>query len=148
MRKADFFGALIWLGFGLSMLFYIIPTHVEKGKWYGLSPYFYPQFISLLIVIFSLLMLANCFLKSKRYEGQSVDLNIHRLIQFSIFLMVVFLGFLLIEKLGVLIGAPLMISAIALLMGERSIFRLCLTATLPVATVYLLVRYVLESALP
>ena len=85
MRKADFLGSLIWLGFGLSMLFSIIPMHVESGRWYGLSPHFYPQLISTLIVVFALLMLVSCVLKPDRYKGQTLDLNWNRFFQFIVF---------------------------------------------------------------
>lgn len=148
MRKADFIGSLIWLGFGLSMLFHIIPTHVDSGRWYGLSPYFYPQLISSLIVIFSLLMLGNCVLKPNRYQGQTLDLSWRRFFQFLVFLVTVALGFALIARVGTLLGAPLLIVAIALLMGERSWLKIVATATLPVAAAYLLVRYVLLTSLP
>jgi hypothetical protein len=148
MRKADFLGSLIWLGFGLSMLFHIIPTHVESGRWYGLSPHFYPQLISSLIVIFSLLMLGNCVLKPNRYQGQALDLTWSRFFQFLVFLATVVLGFALIARVGTLLGAPLLIAAIALLMGERSWLKIVATATLPVAVAYLLVRYILFTSLP
>ena len=148
MRKADFLGSLIWLGFGLSMLFSIIPMHVESGRWYGLSPHFYPQLISTLIVVFSLLMLVSCVLKPDRYKGQTLDLNWNRFLQFIVFLSTVSIGFVLIAHFGTLIGAPLLIAAIALLMGERSWVRIVATATAPVILAYLLVRYVLGTSLP
>ncbi|HEY9566487.1 MAG TPA: hypothetical protein VIR38_00235, partial [Thalassobaculum sp.] len=57
-------------------------------------------------------------------------------------------GAVLVDFAGVIVGGPLLIAAFMLFLGERSVLRIALTATLPVGAVYLLAIHVLRSPLP
>ena len=148
MRQADVIGAVVLLGFSLLMLLVLIPLEVEDGAWYGLSPYFYPNLICSLLGIFAALLLAQAIFRETRYQGQTHELSWFR---FSVFLLLVgttLAGVWLISAAGVLVGGPALILAIALIMGERRPNALVLSASLPVASVYVIATYVLKTPLP
>ena len=60
----------------------------------------------------------------------------------------VILGAVAIDFLGIVAGGPPLIAAFMLFLGERNAIRIAATSTLPVAAVYLLATYVLHSPLP
>lgn len=148
MRQADMIGAVVLLGFSLLMLLVLIPLEVEDGAWYGLSPYFYPNLICSLLGIFAALLLAQAIFRESRYEGQTHELSWFRFGVFVLLVGVTLAGVWLINQAGVLVGGPILILAIALVMGERRLKTLLLSASLPVVSVYLIATYVLKSPLP
>lgn len=148
MRRADMIGAVAVLGFSLLMLLVLIPLEVQDGAWYGLSPYFYPNLICSLLGIFAFLLLVQAIFRPGLYQDQSVNLS---WFQFGIFLLLVvitLIGVWLISQIGILLGGPALILGVALLMGERRLQALLLSAVLPVCVVYLIATYVLKAPLP
>lgn len=149
MRRADVVGSLLLLTFSLLMLLVVIPSEVSDGQWYGLSPYAYPNAICGALAIFSVLLLAQAIFKKNHYEPeQQTILSLFQVFIFVLLVAVITFGVWLISVLGVLIGGPILIVLIALIMGERRLWVLLLSSTLPVLVIYGLAIYVLKTPLP
>ena len=69
-------------------------------------------------------------------------------VMFALSCALVVAGVVAIDFLGMIVGGPLLIAALMLFLGERGPLRILLTATLPVAAVYLLATHVLHAPLP
>lgn len=149
MRRADVVGSLLLITFSLLMLLVVIPSEVSDGQWYGLSPYAYPNAICGALAIFSVLLLAQAIFKKNHYEPeQQKILSLFQVFIFVLLVAVITFGVWLISVLGVLIGGPILIVLIALIMGERRLWVLLLSSTLPVLVIYGLAIYVLKTPLP
>jgi len=149
LRKADVVGSLLLLAFSLLMLVVVIPAEVSGGKWYGLSPYAYPNAICGALAIFSLLLLGQAIFKKSHYLTDNKKiLSLFQVLIFTFLVAIIIFGVWLISVLGVLIGGPLLIIFIALVMGERRLWVLFLSSVLPVLLVYGLAIYVLKTPLP
>lgn len=148
MRRADIIGSVVMLGFSLLMLLVLIPLEVEDGTWYGLSPYFYPNLICSLLGIFAFLLLAQAIFRPHLYPGQSCNLSWFQFAVFLLLVAVTLIGVWLISEIGIIIGGPLLIIAVALIMGERRVKPLLFASLVPVAVVYLIATYVLKTPLP
>ena len=149
MRKADVLGSILLLTFSLLMLWVVIPAEVSDGRWYGLSPYAYPNAICGALAIFSVLLLAQSIFRKERYDtDDQVNLSLFQVLIFVGLVGVIVFGVWLISVLGVLIGGPMLIMAIALIMGEKRLWVLLPSSVLPVLAVYGLAVYVLKTPLP
>jgi hypothetical protein len=70
------------------------------------------------------------------------------LMMFGLAAILAIAGVAAIDLFGILFGGPALIAAFMLFLGERSLLRIILTATLPVAAVYLLALHVLGAPVP
>lgn len=148
MRLADIISGTVLLAGSLLFLFVIIPAQVAEGKWYGFSPFFYPNLIAGAIAVFSASLIVRAVTKKQDYEGREVPLSFWQIGIFLLSGLLILGGVLAVEHLGIWIGGPLTILAVMLLMGERQPLVLILTAILPVIAIYMLVRLVLQVPLP
>lgn len=148
MRLADLVSGIILLAGSLLFLFIIIPWQVADGKWYGLSPFFYPNLIAGAIGVFSLCLIVQAVARKQAYEGREVPLSFWQVGIFLLSGLLILGGVMTIEHFGFWIGGPLTILAIMLLMGERRPLVLVPTAILPVVCIFTVVRFVLHIPLP
>ncbi len=148
MRLADLISGTLLLAGSLLFLFVIIPRQVADGKWYGLSPFFYPNLIAGAIGVFSLILIVQAITKKKAYEGAQVPLSLWQVGIFLISGLLILVGIMIIDHFGMWVGGPLTILAVMLLMGERRPLVLLPTAILPVVGAFALVRFVLHIPLP
>lgn len=149
MRRADLIGGVFLFAVSLLMLFVIIPAEVSDGKWYGLSPYAYPNIICGAMAIFSLLLIGQSIFKKERYRGaDSVDLTLFQLGVFVLLILTVIAGVWLISFAGFFIGSPVLIVAVALIMGERRLRVLASSALAPTLAIYALATFFLKTPLP
>ena len=149
VRRADLIGGVLLLAFSLMMLWVIIPAEVSDGKWYGLSPYAYPNIICGAMALFSVLLIGQSVFKQERYRGaQGVDLTLYQLGIFLLLIITVVAGVWLISFAGFFIGSPVLIVSVALIMGERRRLVLCASAILPTLAIYALATFFLKTPLP
>lgn len=148
MRLADLISGAVLLAGSLLFLFVIIPAQVGEGKWYGLSPFFYPNLVAGGIAIFSLALIVKAARGKKAYEGREVPLSFWQVGIFLLSGLLILGGTMAVEHFGIWIGGPITILAVMLLMGERQPMVLIPTAILPVVCIYTLVRFVLRVPLP
>jgi len=148
MRIADLISGSVLLAGSLLFLFVIIPAQVGEGKWYGLSPFFYPNLIAGGIAVFSLWLIVQAAMGNKAYKGREVPLSFWQIAIFLLSGLLILGGVIVVEHFGIWIGGPVTILAVMLLMGERRPLVLVPTAILPVVGIYTLVRFVLHAPLP
>jgi hypothetical protein len=149
MDRADLiFGVALSL-LGFLMIFVIIPWGTEPGSYYGLSPTFFPTLLTSLATACALGLTVQAVVRiRRRAPARPVPISGWNLLMFLIACGIVLGGVLLIDWFGFLAGAPALIAALMIFLGERSPLRIVLTATLPVGLVYVLAIYVLRTPLP
>ena len=148
MRTADAIGGAILLFFSLLMIFVIIPAQTMPGQYFGLPPSFFPTAVTAAMAVFSLALVAKALLKPTDYAGEPTPLTAGQVAMFALVLAIVVAGVLVVDRVGYFVGAPLVIAAVALFMGERSPVAILGTAVVPVIVVWLLVTHVLNAPLP
>ncbi len=149
MNRADLIGGVGIAVLGLLLIFFIIPGTTASGMYYGLPPTFFPTVMATGLTASAVGLTVQALRRRARgIEGGPAPLSVWNLLMFLLAAAIAVAGVIAIDYLGILIAGPALIAAFMLFMGERSIIRLVLTATLPVAAVYLLARYVLHAPLP
>lgn len=149
MNRADLIGGVGIAVLGLLLIFVVIPGTTASGMYYGLPPTFFPTVMATGLTASAVgLVLQSLRRRARGIDGGPAPLSLWNLVMFLLAAVIAVTGVIAIDHIGILWAGPALIAAFMLFMGERSIVRLVLTATLPVAAVYLLARYVLYAPLP
>ena len=153
MNKADLIGGVGITLLGLLLIFVIIPQNTASGMYFGLPPTFFPIVMAAGLTASAAGLTLQALRQRARNRaageaGPPAPLSLWNLLMFLLAAVLAIAGVIAIDHVGILWAGPAMIAAFMLFMGERSIIRLALTATLPVAAVYLMARYVLYAPLP
>lgn len=149
MNRADLIGGVGITVLGLVLMFIIIPGTTASGMYYGLPPTFFPTVMAAGLTIAAIgLTLQALRRRARGVDGGPAPLSLWNLLMFLIAAAIAVGGVIAMDYLGILLAGPALIAGFMLFMGERNVIRLVLTATLPVATVYLMARYVLYAPLP
>ena len=149
MTKLDLAGGVALTAFGLLLTFVIIPLGTEEGMYYGLPPTFFPTLLAvgLTVCAIGLTIQSVVRLRTGRIDHTS-PISRWNLMMFVLLVALILGGIVLIDIFGMLIGAPLLIAALMIVLGDRSPLRIVPTAVIPVAAVYYLALYVLETPVP
>lgn len=149
MNRADLFGGVGITALGLLLIFVIIPGTTASGSYYGLPPTFFPTVMATGLTVSAVgLTLQALRRRARGIDSGPAPLSLWNLLMFLLAAAIAVAGVIAIDFFGILIAGPALIAAFMLFMGERNVIRMMLTATLPVAAVYLLARYVLYAPLP
>ncbi len=149
MNRADLVGGLGITALGLLLIFVIIPQTTASGMYYGPPPTFFPTVMATgLTASAVVLMLQAWRRRGSKADARPAPLSLWNLLMFLLAAALAVAGVVAIDYLGMIYVGPALIAAFMLFMGERSIVRIMLTSTLPVAVIYLLARYVLYAPLP
>lgn len=149
VEKADLVGGVAITLVGLLLIFVIIPLDTEDGTYYGLPPTFFPTLLAVGMTGCAAALAGRSWLRLRSGAAlRPAPLRMRNLAMFLLSAILVIAGALTIDFLGMIVGGPLLIAGFMLFLGERGILRILLTATLPVAAVYLLATYVLRAPLP
>lgn len=153
MNKADLIGGVGITVLGLLLIFVIIPQNTASGMYFGLPPTFFPIVMAAGLTASAVGLTLQALRQRTRNRsageaGPPGPMSLWNLAMFLLAAALAIAGVIAIDYLGMLWAGPPLIAAFMLFMGERSILRLVLTATLPVAAVYLMARYVLYAPLP
>lgn len=149
MEKADLAGGVAIALVGILLIFVVIPLDTEEGMYFGLPPTFFPTLLSVGMTGCAVALAAKAWLRLRaRGPRRAPPLRLRNLAMFVIAAVLVVSGVVAIDHLGMMVGGPLLIAALMLFLGERNAVRIGLTATLPVAAVYLLATHVLHAPLP
>lgn len=117
--------------------------------YFGLPPTFFPTLLSVGLVACAAALAAKAWLRLRAGGGlQAMPIRPWNLLMFLAAAALVIAGAVVIDFFGMVAGGPLLIAAFMLFLGERNVIRIVVTATLPVAAVYLLAIYVLHAPLP
>lgn len=149
VEKADLAGGVAIALVGILLIFVVIPLDTEEGMYFGLPPTFFPILLSVGITACAVGLAAKSWLRLRSGTGlQAMPIRLGNLVMFLISAALAVAGVVAIDFLGMIVGGPLLIAAFMLFLGERNAIRIGLTATLPVAAVYLLATHVLHAPLP
>lgn len=149
MTKADVVGGVGIALLGILLIFVIIPFGTEEGTYYGLSPTFFPTLLACIMTFCAAALVVQGWLRLRSAtEHKATAMSRWNLLMFLVAAVIAILGIVVIDFFGILAGGPLFIAAFMLFLGERNVIRIALTATLPVALVYILATYVLHAPLP
>jgi hypothetical protein len=149
LNKADLVGGAGLTLVGLLLIFVVIPLSTEEGMYYGLAPTFFPTLLAscLTLCAAALTLQARHRMQSDR-PGRPLPIDRWNLLMFGLSALLAVAGVIAIDMFGIVWGGPALIAAFMLFLGERHPVRIALTATLPVAAVYLLALYVLGAPVP
>ena len=149
VERADLAGGIALALAGLLLIFVIIPLQTEEGMYFGLPPTFFPILLSVGVTACSAALAIRAWLRLRSGRAlQPMPLRLWNLVMFALSCALVVAGVVAIDFLGMIVGGPLLIAALMLFLGERGPLRILLTATLPVAAVYLLATHVLHAPFP
>lgn len=149
MNRADLIGGVGLTAFGLLLIFVIIPGWTVSGTFYGLPPTLFPTVMAAGLTVSAVgLTLQAIRRRAMASDDRPSPMTAWNLAMFLLAGALAVLGVIGIDYLGVIYAGPMLIAAFMLFMGERSVLHIALTATLPVALVYLMARHVLHAPLP
>lgn len=149
MNKADLIGGVGITALGLLLIFVIIPQNTASGMYFGLPPTFFPIVMAAGLTASAVGLTVQALRRRARgADAGPGPLSLWNLLMFLLAAALAVAGVVAIDYVGILWAGPALIAAFMLFMGERNVIRLALTATLPVAAVYLMARYVLYAPLP
>lgn len=149
MYKTDLAIGIGLFAFGALMVFLLIPLTTYDGRTFGLPPTFFPTMLSVGLMFFSACLVAQSIYRLVRYGGdRESPISLFNLLVFAMAMAIIVGGALMIDFFGLFVGAPLMIVALMLLLGERNPLLILITAAAPVVAVHLLARHLLMMPLP
>lgn len=148
MRKADIYGSATLLVVGLLVLFVVIPAEADGDTWSGVSPLFFPTLVMAGFTLCCAALLLQTIFRPSGYEGQEAPLKLANFRFFVIACVIILASALLIDAIGFLWGAPLLVAALMLFMGERSLLRIVPMSVVPPVFLYFFITKVLNAPLP
>ncbi len=146
--RSDFYVGLVLTVAGLALLGWIIPDWVRAEGNFAMSPRSMPIVAASAVTAFAALLVLRSL---RRREGAAVAIvpfSRAALARIGIALLLIVGGIELMRWGGLFVGGPALIAAFMLFMGGRQPWRIALTATVPVAFVYLLLEKALRVPLP
>ncbi len=148
MYKTDLAFGIGLFAFGALMAFVLIPMTTYDGVTFGLPPSFFPTLLSACLMFFALCLSAQSVYRMRVRRSRPSPISRMNLVVFTIAMALVLGGVILIDFVGLFVGAPLLIASIMVLLAERNVIVILTTSTIPVVIVYLLARHVLMMPLP
>jgi hypothetical protein len=148
MRRADICMATGLLLVGLLVLFVIIPAEAEGDTWSGVSPLFFPTIIATGFSLACAALLARAVMRPGAYDGMEAPLKLRNFGFFLIACGIVLASVFLIHAVGFVWGGPVLVAALMLFMGERSLLRIIPMSAVPVLVIYFFVTKMLNAPLP
>lgn len=155
MERTDKVLGVVFLGLGLLLYFWLIPTQVQEGEeGDALSPRFFPNLAALAFIFLGPFMSYLSHKKEKQTaKSNGVDkgagLSIKNVLHLAICLAVLALNLFLFHIAGFIIAAPITIISFMLLNGGKAgPISMLLTAGGGTAAVYLLAWGVFDIPLP
>ncbi len=133
---------------GLLMLFVIIPAEADGDTWSGVSPLFFPTLIAAGFSIGCAALLARAILRPRAYDGMEAPLKLENFGFFLLACGIVLAAVFLIHAVGFVWGGPVLVAALMLFMGERSLVRIVPMSVVPVLVIYFFVTKMLNAPLP
>ncbi len=149
MNKVDLICGAGLSVIGILLIFIVIPVGTTAGGYFGLAPTVFPTILASGLTICALALTAQAWMRLRR-EGniRPVPIRPWNLLMLAASASLVLGGIIAIDYLGMIIAGPVLIAALMLFLGDRNVIRILLTATLPVAAIYVLALHVLRTPLP
>lgn len=148
MRRVDLYGGGTVFVFGLALIFWIIPMTTFEGRYYGLSPAFFPTVLAIGLCICALIQIIKALISGRADAADPLPMNGVGLVRALGVLGLVFSGVVLIDLTDVRLGAPVLIVALAFLLGERRPVVLAGLAVVPVTIAWGVVTLLLRIPMP
>lgn len=148
MRRADIWGGAGLMVLGLFVLFVVIPAEAEGDTWSGVSPLFFPTVIAAGFTLACAGLLVQAILRPKPYDGMRMPMTRQDLGFFLLACAIVLGSVFVIHAVGLMWGGPLLVAALMLFMGERSLWRIVPMAVVPVLVAAFFITNVLNAPLP
>jgi hypothetical protein len=134
---------------GLVLIFIIIPHGTEAGVSFGLSPTVFPTILATGMTACAMALTVQALLRLRAgSDPRPSPISGWNMLMFGAASALILAGIVAINYLGMVIAGPLLIACLMLFLGDRSIIRIVLTSTIPVAAIYFLAIYVLRTPVP
>ncbi|OWL83332.1 tripartite tricarboxylate transporter TctB family protein [Halopseudomonas aestusnigri] len=144
-RTLDLWAGLLIVLAGLIGLLYLIPNYIGNGFGFGLSPRFFPYACVGTITALGALLCINRL--CSRVDARRIDFSRRHLGRLLLLTGLMAGSLALIQWLGYLAGAALLVATFMLAMGERRPSRILPTATLWPLALWLLFKFALGAPL-
>jgi hypothetical protein len=146
--RSDFYVGLVLTAAGLGLLGWIIPDWVRAEGNFAMSPRSMPIVAAGAMTAFAAVLALRSLDRGESAAAAIIPFSRAALARIGVALLLIVGGIELMRWGGLFVGGPALIAAFMLFMGERQPWRIALTATLPVAFVYLLLEKALRVPLP
>lgn len=149
MNKIDLISGAGLSVAGLVLIFIIIPQGTEAGVSFGLSPTVFPTILATGMTACAMALTVQALLRLRAgSDTRPSPISGWNMLMFGAASALILAGIVAINYLGMVIAGPLLIASLMLFLGDRSIIRIVLTSTIPVAAIYFLAFYVLRMPVP
>ncbi len=148
MRKVDLYGGGLVFVFGLALFFWIIPATTFAGRYYGLSPAFFPRLLAVALCACAVTQILKALVSKINDTAEPLPVSRTGLFRALSVFGLVFASIVLIDLTDVRIGAPVLVIALALLLGERRPAVLAGLAVIPVTIAWVIVTLLLRIPMP
>lgn len=142
----DLISSGFFLLLSVGLFFFITPNFVEVYNNMGLRASFFPNIATIILFIFSLILLLNSGLRVVKAKRVSKDFSNFNLKQIRPFFMAlcILIYIILFEKTGFLFSTPIALIGMMLLMGQRHIRLLAVNTAIVLGFLYFVFAYVLN----
>lgn len=134
------FSAIILIGFGLSLFFYLIPHYVAQAETAALSPRFFPYLGSFIIALGGGILFLNSFRSTSNEDSliEGSQENSRSWLKSLAVLLAMMVFVQVFEALGYLYATPPLVFSLMLVFGARSPLVLSTVPFAVTATLFLL----------
>ena len=121
-KTKQIYAAVFFFFFALALAFYLIPNFVVEHSEESISTRFFPYVVTLMIGVFSLLVLGNAFYQKPTQDSLEVQ-NKSSFVtkEACIFIVALILLNVVFEWLGYLVAVPIFTSVFIYLFGDKNI---------------------------
>jgi len=149
MQRMNFYLSLSLIALGLILVFWVIPSQSASGERYGLPPSTLPIACTVLIIVFSvLLMFQNRPGTWDKKEAGANPLTPRILRHIALYFGISIAGVLTMKYLGFTAGGVLTIAAAMISAGRHSPLSIAIWALGAPAALYIVLWYGLRMPLP
>lgn len=149
MQRANFYLSLSLIALGLILTLWLIPNQSAPGERYGLPPSTLPMACTVLIIVFSvLLMLQNRPSTWDKKEAGTNPLTPRTLLHIALYFGIAIAGVVTMKYLGFIAGGVVTIAAAMISAGRYSPMSIGIWALGAPAALYVVLWYGLRMPLP
>lgn len=147
MRTAVFVTYLLFTLLGGAGIVWFIPRHTPEYSGYGMPPGALPYTLCGVMILFSLPILVRT-IRHKEKDTRPNPLPLKKWAHLGIFSVVLFSAMPLMQAIGFVPGAGLILAALQLLCGQRHLPRLLAVSVGASVGLWACMRYILHVPLP
>ena len=147
MRKAVFLTYLLFTLLGVAGIVWLIPRYTPEYSGYGMPPGALPYTLCGVMILFSLPILVRT-IRCKEKDARPNPLPLKKWAHLGMFSAVLFSAMPLMQTIGFLPGAGVILAALQILCGQRNLPRLLAVCVGVSVGLWACMRYVLNVPMP